>query len=45
MFDLILLAMAVSLVCLWFYCYYRLDTSDKREKKAIKKALKDAGYV
>lgn len=41
----IILAAMASIVCLWMYCCYKDITSDRREKKAIKKALKDAGYV
>ena len=32
-------------VALWLYCCYKDFTGDKREKKAMKQALKDAGYV
>ena len=32
-------------VVLWLYCCYKDFTGEKREKKAIKQALKDAGYV
>lgn len=38
----LLLALAISL---WFYCCYKDLKSNRREKKAIKEALKDAGYV
>lgn len=41
----IILAALVSAVSLWIYCCYKDLTSDRREKKAIKQALKDAGYV
>ena len=39
---IVVLACAVSL---WLYCCYKDFTDDKREKKAIRQALKDAGYV
>lgn len=39
---LVLLAFAISI---WLYCCYKDFISDRREKKAIKQALKDAGYV
>lgn len=42
MVNLIILALILSL---WIYCCYKDLTSDRREKKAIEKALKDTGYV
>jgi len=39
---LLLLAFAVSM---WLYCCYKDFIGDRREKKAIRDALKDAGYV
>ena len=38
----LLLAFAISM---GIYCCYGDITSERREKKAIKQALKDAGYV
>ncbi len=32
-------------VSIYLYCCYKDFTNDRREKEAIKKALKDAGYV
>ena len=46
MFEALLAGLVLAFfISVGLYCCYRDITSDKREKKAIKQALKDAGYV
>ncbi len=41
----VIIGVLVCSVVLWLYCCYKDIVSDKREKKAINEALKEAGYV
>ena len=43
--DWVILVVLMLSVSLWLYCCYKDITSDRREKKAIEQALKEAGYV
>ena len=45
MVNYAIIVVMACVVALWLYCCYKDFTGDKREKKAIKQALKDAGYV
>ena len=44
-FVFVIIGILACGIVLWLYCCYKDATSDKREKKAIKEALKEAGYV
>ena len=45
MVNYAIIVVMACVVALWPYCCYKDFTDGKREKKAIKQALKDAGYV
>ena len=45
MVKLIILGVFALVLSLVLYSYYIEDRRQRREKKAIKEALKDAGYV
>lgn len=45
MTEYIIMGILACGVVLWLYCCHKDAMSEKREKKAIKKALKEVGYV
>ena len=40
-----IIVVMACVVALWLYCCYKDFTGEKREKKAPKQTLRDAGYV
>lgn len=45
MLNWLILAILVCVVSIWLYSSYVDFMTERREKKAIAKALKDTGYV
>jgi len=45
MFKVIIVGYIVVLAIAWFCCCFKTIQHTRRERKAIKKALRDAGYV